>query len=171
MFSYYIIDKNFEKLLALDLKEHLKNKPVIFFCVGTDKWTVDCFGPITGTILKKKYKLNNMIFGDLDKCINKDNYLTYYNLIRDKFPNHTIVIIDTALCDYQNIGIVRFGKGGIKVGSALNKDCRKSIGDYYITSNIDIIPYQKNDKLPMPSLGKVYLYAQKVSKAIDYALN
>ena len=171
MFSYNIIDKNFEKLLALDLKETFTNKKLIFFCVGCDKWTIDCFGPILGTILKKKYKINSLVFGELNNCITKNNYIEFYQSLRNKFPDHKIIVIDTALCDYDNIGVVRFNNDGLAIGSGLHDDCTLKIGDYYITANIGILPFGKNNILPMPALGKVYLFAQKISRAIIYALS
>jgi len=163
-----IIDKNFEKLLALDLKDILFKEKIIFFCVGSDKWTIDCFGPIIGTILKEKYKLQSLIFGELNNCLTKSNYIQYYEALRIKFPEYKIVVIDTAFCDYDNINIVRFSKGGLAVGSAFSK-CDIKIGDYYITANIGIMPYTSKDRLSMPALGKVYYFAEKVSKAIAYA--
>ena len=170
MYTYNIIDKNFEKLLALDLREVSAKENLIFFCVGCDKWTIDCFAPMIGTILKHKYNIKSLVFGELDNCITKTNYLEYFHYLKDKFPNYKILVIDTALSDYQNLGFVKFSKDGLVVGSALHNDCAEKIGDYFITANIGVLPFNSNSCLPMPSLGKVYYYAKKISCAIAYAL-
>ena len=75
-----------------NLKERIKEKMVkkmnyaksikryseiIFLCIGTDKITGDCFGPLVGTNLKRMLENSNIfnitIYGTLIKNVNYSN--------------------------------------------------------------------------------------------------
>ena len=98
---------------------------ILFVCIGTDRVTGDCFGPLVG------YKLNSLfsnanrinIIGDLENPVNATNIVSVANQIRQNYQNPFIISIDSALSTPQNIGNIVVREGGLDVGTGLNKRC------------------------------------------------
>lgn len=108
------------KQFVLNLKNTLKNKNydnVIFLCIGTDRITGDCFGPIVGSILINKqnvYKMPNVkIIGSLENNLSFDKINNNTINIIKKYKNPIIISIDAALSNQNNIGSIFIKNSGI----------------------------------------------------------
>lgn len=119
---------------------------LVFICIGTDRMTGDCFGPIVGSKLNellKNYNIFNInIYGSLEENICYTNIEKVIETIKDRHPNACIIVIDAALSKKENIGKIFVSKEKTMLGKGLNKN-RIEIGDLSIKAVVG-----KNNKLP-----------------------
>ena len=110
-----------------------KNKSYLFLCIGTTSIIGDAFGPVVGTILKQTYsnKSNIVVIGDIYNSVNYTNINENIKLIKCKYKNNIIIVLDSALSCKQNIGKVYVENRGLKYAESLRKD-NNIIGDISI---------------------------------------
>lgn len=107
------------------------NKEILFLCIGTNRIIGDSFGPVVGSVLKKYYHKSQKIkiLGDLN------NVVTYCNineiLEKEKKENELIIVLDSALSTFNNIGKVFIQNRGLRYAECLKKK-NKLIGDISI---------------------------------------
>lgn len=108
---------------------------IVFVCIGTDRITGDCFGPLVGSFLLKKqdiYKIKNMhILGCLEDNVsfNKIEHKVISKISKHK--KTLVVSIDAALSEIDNIGKIFVENSGMVLGKSLKKH-KKTIGDISI---------------------------------------
>ncbi len=99
---------------------------LVILCVGTDKVTGDCLGPLVGTKLKELlsgYNIFNInIYGTLDNNISYINAKTNLNMIKKMHPNAYIIVVDAALSKRENIGKIFINQKETVLGRGLNKN-------------------------------------------------
>lgn len=107
----------------------------IFVCIGTDRITGDCFGPIVGSILKNKLKndknSNIKVIGCLEDNISfgkiEDKVISQIN----NNNNSLVILVDAALSNTNNVGEIFVKNSGIELGKSLDKK-HKTLGDISI---------------------------------------
>lgn len=144
---------------------------LVFLCIGTDRITGDCFGPIVGDRLQKNMKntkLNTSIYGSLEKPIIESNLKNKIDEIYIKYDNPFIVAIDAALSKEENIGKIFVMNDSLKSGKGLEKNIAQ-VGNISIKAVIG--RKEKNKKKNMEilqntSLNMVMNLAEIVSDGI-----
>jgi len=131
----------------LDVKNYLydnlkdiviKNRPIIFLCIGTDRCTGDSLGPLVGYHLKSCIPKGNFyIYGTLENPVHSKNLESIIDKLYYTFENPYIVAIDASLGKVKNIGKVFIDKKPLQPGLALNKNL-PPIGDLSITGIVNI---------------------------------
>ena len=105
---------------------------IVFLCVGTDRITGDCFGPLVGSklqnLLEKDNYSNINIYGSLEKNINYKNIESVLTGINSKTG---IIVVDAALSKKENIGKVFVSNSKTTLGKGLAKN-RIELGDISI---------------------------------------
>jgi len=160
----------FAMLITNRLRELLTiadTKPPILLCIGTDRVTGDCFGPLVGTMLLNTHSADTYIYGTLDSPVTALNLLQTVAFIKFKHPNRTILAIDSSLGKESDVGNIRVIADGIYPGAATGKNLPK-VGDFSITATI--APLGKSSLLYGVRLGFVHSLAQKAAAAINRAL-
>lgn len=144
----------------------------IFLCIGSDKITGDCFGPLVGTKLRKKlepYNVFNMhIYGDLANTISYENIEIYQKRIQSYSGNTCIIVIDAALSKKENIGNIYVASEKTILGKGLNKN-KIALGDISIKAVVgrDLkIPKYNFATLQNVSLHLVMNLADTVANSI-----
>ncbi len=119
---------------------------LVFLCIGTDRITGDCFGPLVGSKLEEKlehYNIFNInIFGTLKENVCYTNIKEVLKTIEIKHPNACLIVIDAALAVQEKIGNIIVRKEKMTLGKGLNK-AKIEIGDISIKAVVG-----KNYKLP-----------------------
>lgn len=155
-------------------KEKCKNNylDLVFLCIGTDRMTGDCFGPLVGTKIKNKLKDNNIfninIYGSLENNISYTNIEKSLKIINKLHPNAYIIAIDSALSKKENIGKIFVQDGKLTLGMGLNKNkikignanIKAVVGKDYKFSNYNFYALQNI------SLNSVIKLADIVSEGI-----
>lgn len=146
----YMMQEEFIQDLSTKLyKERIKKGyfEIVFLCIGTDKITGDCFGPLVGSKLNKlleKYNIFNInIYGTLKNNICYTNIEQTLKEIKNKHSKACIVVIDAALSKKENIGKIFITNEKTILGKGLNKG-KIETGDISIKAVVG-----KNYKMPI----------------------
>lgn len=129
-----IFINQFEDVLYKKRKNNNYTELVIL-CIGTDKITGDCFGPLVGSFLIKLFENYNIfnisIYGTLENNINYNNIDKILKRIYKIHQNPCIVVVDAALSKKENIGKIYVSDEKTILGKSLNKN-NLLIGDISI---------------------------------------
>ncbi len=104
-------------LKLLEMQENYAVRPVVFLCIGSDRYTGDALGPLVGTYLEEKS--NCIIYGSLECPVHAGNLVETINLINQKFYHPIIIAIDACLGKYNEIGNMEIWEGGLHAGIAV----------------------------------------------------
>ena len=151
------------------IKNNNSYSEIAFLCVGTDRITGDCFGPLVGTkltnLLEKDNFSNINVYGNLQNNINYTNIDKVVKKIND---NTCIVVIDSALSKKENIGKIIVSNKKTILGKGLNKN-KIEIGDISVKCVVAKdykIPNYNFKVLQNISLNAVMSLANIVSEGI-----
>ena len=150
---------------------------MVFLCIGTDRMTGDCLGPIVGTKLKNKIERQNIsninVYGTLDKNVSYTNIEDTLKIINQRHKNAYIISVDSALSNKENIGKVFIKEGKMELGKCLNKK-KIEVGNISISGVVGKnykIPKYNFNILQNISLNEVLKLANVVYKGIIEAIN
>jgi len=137
----------------------------IFVCIGTDRHILDCFGPLTGTMLHT-YAPDLAIYGTLDKPLHAQNLLEGMKEARQNHIGKTLVAIDASVGDEQEIGSIQLRPGGLVPGKAFAKNL-PTVGQFAITGVVDVrVNHWGARRNKHHGLALVYNMAQLLSESI-----
>lgn len=138
----------------------LDPRPVIL-CIGSDRVTGDCLGPIVGQMLLER-NVDAYIYGSLNRPVTALNLKESIKTIRRAHGDKKILAIDSSVGKYEDVGKIRISFGSIAPGSADGKKLPK-VGDVSITATVTDL-----SKTPLSSvrLGVVYALARDITERI-----
>ena len=144
---------------------------LIFLCIGTDRATGDCLGPLVGSELLKRIKhyRGTYVFGDLDQPIHAKNLDRTINRIYAFYEKPFIVAIDSSLGSIKRVGHINIKNGPIKPGAGVNKNLR-NVGDISITGVVNIGGMLETSIIQSTRLSLVMSMANNISRAISLSL-
>jgi putative sporulation protein YyaC len=118
-FSDREVDKKLSHhiLLLLKKQQEQTNRPTVFLCIGSDRYTGDCLGPLTGTYLEENCIGN--VFGTLDRPVHAGNLVDTIKIIKEKFRQPIIIAVDACLGKVSEIGNIEAWEGGVEAGIAV----------------------------------------------------
>lgn len=140
----YINSQNRCSLIELknELKEllseyDLNKRKIIILCIGTDRATGDCLGPIVGHKLNRLPMIKNtVVFGSLESPVHAQNLAQTVFNIKLSFPDCFIIAIDACLGLAEHISCICVGEGTVKPGAGVKKDLPE-VGDIFITGIVN----------------------------------
>lgn len=141
-----------------DEVDRLLFTPPIFLCIGSDRVTGDCLGPITGELLGRRAR----VFGDLVSPVTALNLVDTERRIRAAFPHRQIIALDSAVGMPSDVGSVRVFAGGLKAGEATGKDLPE-VGDIAVTATVCA---RSAKALSCVRLGLVYRLARMLADSL-----
>ncbi|MBR1743341.1 MAG: spore protease YyaC [Lachnospiraceae bacterium] len=160
-----------KELFKLKNEIFFHKQTAIFLCIGSDRATGDCFGPLVGEALlharEKKARLfqSPKVYGTLDKPIHAINLENTIRQIYHRYQNPYVFAIDASLGIKNHIGFITLGAGPLFPGIGVKKELPE-IGDAAITGIVN----ENNDKgqhtLQTTRLSVVYHLANFVSRGI-----
>jgi len=138
----------------------------IILCIGSDRVTGDCFGPLTGERLIKVHNVDAFVYGTLNTPVTALNLLKTLAFIKIKHPHQAVLAIDSALGEKHEVGSIRVIADGIYPGAATGKKLPKA-GDFSLTATV--APMGPGELLGV-RLGFVSNLASLASEAIANAI-
>lgn len=139
-------------------------RPVIL-CIGSDRVTGDCLGPIVGQMLIER-NVNAFVYGNLDRPVTALNLKDALKHIRSVHKDKKVLAIDSSVGKQSDVGKIRIAFGSIAPGSADGKKLPK-VGDVSITATVtDPV----NTPLSAVRLGVVYSLARNITDRISRCL-
>lgn len=144
---------------------------LLILCIGTDRSTGDCLGPLTGYRLfqyLRNYKKVHII-GTLDEPVHAKNLSLKIEEIGRNYNNPFIVAIDACLGNLDRVGHISLALGPLKPGAGVNKSL-PSIGDMHITGVVNLGGFMEYVVLQNTRLNIVMKMSEVISSSFNTAL-
>lgn len=164
---YSYLSKNSTTNLAYEMGGKLLETTPVFLCLGSSNVVADCFGPLVGELLTKKYQIKR-VFGNLDHNVTSKNLSQIYNLIKLKYPNQKIIIVDAALSKEENVGMVNFLSDGCVPACNTNL---KIYGDFSLLGLTNVTGVSGLNFLKTVKFNMVLAMANFAASAINQCLS
>ncbi|MCL2336940.1 MAG: spore protease YyaC [Firmicutes bacterium] len=123
-----------EKLAALSGRDI---DGVVLLCIGTDRSTGDCLGPLVGSQLSASEQDFFTVYGTLEQPVHAANLESYLDLIKQTYRHPLIIAVDACLGSTDNIGYINICDGPLRPGAGVNKSL-PAVGDIYITGIVNV---------------------------------
>ena len=143
--------------------------PPVVVCIGSDRVTGDCLGPLVGHLLTTKYNIKTFVYGTLRRPVTALNLSESAGFIRQAHPKSKVLAVDAALGRPEDVGLIRINKGGVYPGSAVSKVLPK-VGDYSVIAVVNSGGGNADLKLNATRLNFVMLMAEAIAGGIYDAL-
>ncbi|MGI5920349.1 MAG: spore protease YyaC [Syntrophomonadaceae bacterium] len=143
------------------------SRDIVYLCIGTDRATGDCFGPLVGTRLQALLPSAN-IYGTLASPTHAANLQDILDKIMISYPNPLLIAIDASLGSADRIGYINVNQGGLKPGTALKK-VLPEVGDFHISGVVNVGGFLEHMVLQNTRLYTVYRMAEIVARSIYLA--
>lgn len=101
----------------LSRQDGLNIRPLVFLCIGSDRYTGDALGPLIGSDLKEN--INCIVYGNLDYPVHAGNLVETVSLINHQYHHPIIIAIDACLGKSTEIGNIEVWEGGLQAGIAV----------------------------------------------------
>jgi putative sporulation protein YyaC len=159
------------RMLSDLMREHvLSNRTIVFLCIGSDRATGDCLGPIIGYKLSKFKKLQNyVVYGTLEEPVHAKNLKDTIEMIYQIHEDAFIIAIDASLGKPNHIGYITLGEGPLKPGAGVDKDLPE-VGDLFITGIVNFSGLLDHMLLQTTRLNVVMSLADQICLAINYSI-
>ncbi|NLN49626.1 MAG: spore protease YyaC [Clostridiales bacterium] len=140
----------------------------VILCIGTDRSTGDCLGPLVGHKLRDIRMENVHIYGSLDEPVHAKNLNAYIYKLKN-FKNPFVVAIDACLGKADRIGYINIKDSPLYPGAGLNKKL-PSIGDISITGVVNVGGFMEVMVLQNTRLSLVMNMANIIAGGIRHNL-
>lgn len=115
--------------------KYKKNQPLVIVCIGTDRATGDCLGPLVGEELSLSSRYS--VFGTLKHPVHANNLQETFEEIYSIYKNPFIIAIDACLGFAEHVGYITLSPLPLLPGQGVCKDL-PSIGHLSITGIVNI---------------------------------
>lgn len=162
---------NFSLELARRLESYKisQNRPVILLCIGTDRSTGDCLGPLVGTKMLSSGQKFFKVYGTLDKPVHANNLKETLKEIQENFKDPFIIAVDACLGSLENVGCITIGDGSLQPGAGVNKNL-PPVGHIHITGIVNVGGFMEYLVLQNTRLNLVMRMADMIVKGFHYTL-
>ncbi len=141
-------------------------RPPVVLCIGSDRVTGDCIGPLVGHMLSSRRE-DCAVFGTLREPVTALNLSDTMLNIKRMYAGRKIIAVDSCVGDIEELGTVRVKKGSLRPGLACGKTLPK-VGDVSVTATVTT---GSSDNLYSVRLGLVYALAAEIADALAIALS
>ncbi|MGI6702608.1 MAG: spore protease YyaC [Clostridia bacterium] len=143
--------------------------PVIVLCIGTDRSTGDCLGPLVGHKLSAIHSNNRfLVYGTLDNPVHAKNLKETLGEIRELYTNPFIIAVDASLGSMERIGHITIAEGPLRPGAGVKKTL-PSVGDMHVSGVVNFGGFMEYLILQNTRLSLVMRMANIISSGIHYS--
>lgn len=135
-------------------------------CIGTDRSTGDCLGPLVGTSLSKLRPNNLIVYGTLHDPIHAVNFEEQLKTIKKRHSDPFIIAVDACLGKSTSVGNLIVGNGPLIPGAALNKSL-SPVGNIYFTGVVNVSGFMEFSVLQNTRLSIVVDMANKIASTLN----
>lgn len=146
-----------------------KKQTIVILCIGSDRATGDCLGPIIGYKLEKLQYKNLAIYGTLNKPVHAKNLEETLDIIEQRHHNAFVIAIDASLGKDKHVGYVTLAEGSLKPGIGVDKELPQ-VGDICITGIVNVTGYLNHMLLQTTRLDTVMQLADFICIGLRYVL-
>ncbi len=144
---------------------------IIILCIGTDRSTGDCLGPLTGYKLSYISRIysNVHVYGTLEEPVHAKNLEEKIKHIYSSHNNPFVIAVDACLGKLERVGYINVAKGALKPGAGVNKDL-PHIGDIHVTGVVNLGGFMEYIVLQNTRLSTVMKMADVISSGFITSL-
>mgnify|MGYP000891442637 CR=1 FL=1 len=166
--AWYRLGECLRQQIDLMSKATGREKDILVVCIGTDRSTGDCLGPLTGTLLSEAADPNIIVKGTLSEPVHATNLKDAIVEIESLQSNRLVIAVDACLGRSESVGYISLSRGPLKPGTGVNK-VLPEVGDMHITGIVNVGGYMEYLVLQNTRLSLVMKMATSIAKAIQYA--
>lgn len=155
-------------ILKYMLDAKIENRTPVILCIGTDRATGDCLGPLVGEKLVN-FSDRYQVLGTLEHPVHALNIKDAINHIYSYIQNPFVIAIDASLGSSSHLGCITVSKCPISPGKGVNKKL-PAIGDISITGIVNVSGQNPN-LLHNTRLFTVMQLACYISDALKYSIS
>ena len=143
--------------------------PVIVLCIGTDRSTGDCLGPLVGYKLSAVHSNNPFIvYGTLDEPVHAKNLGKTLERIGKQHADPFIVAVDASLGAVERIGHITIAKGPLFPGAGVKK-MLPCVGDMHVSGIVNFGGFMEYLILQNTRLSLIMKMANIISSGIYHS--
>lgn len=142
-------------------------REIVYLCIGTDRVTGDCLGPLVGTKLRQLLP-GAKLFGTLKDPVHARNLEEKLAEIQTSAEKPLIVAVDASLGQASRVGYININLGGLSPGSALRK-VLPVVGDFHISGIVNTAGYFEHLVLQNTRLFIVDAMAEVIARGLFMA--
>ncbi|MHB0884803.1 MAG: spore protease YyaC [Bacillota bacterium] len=142
----------------------------IVLCVGTDRSTGDCLGPLIGTELEAAAMPNLTVLGTLDHPVHASNLSETLRQVRQTGHGRPLLAIDACLGNLDSVGTITLGLGPLRPGAGVNK-ALPEVGDLSITGVVNVGGFMEYFVLQNTRLNLVFRMAKTIAGGLGAGLS
>jgi len=165
-FSFIYFASYFEEVFKRNYNNNYTD--IVVLCIGTDRSTGDCLGPLVGYKLKDLKLKNVHIIGSLDEPVHAKNLEMYIDNL-NVYTNPFVIAIDACLGKVDRIGFISIKEGPLTPGAGVNKKL-PPVGHISITGIVNVSGFMEIAVLQNTRLSLVMNLANVISSGIRYNL-
>ena len=139
---------------------------VVVLCIGSDRATGDCLGPLVGDYLKNSLPQIS-VYGTLENPVHAMNLESTVETIYERFNDPFIIAIDASLGIPEHIGYATVSSKPLIPGKGVNKKL-PAIGNLSITGIVNVAGFPNSILLQSTRLHIVMTLANCIGSAIRY---
>jgi len=161
--------------IAADLIKRLRRQgitcdsPKVLLCIGTDRSTGDCLGPLVGSKLNLLQQDFFAVCGTLDKPVHATNLKETLESINKIYHNPFVIAVDACLGRLESVGCIHLGDGSLMPGAGVNKDL-PPVGQIHITGIVNVGGYMEYMILQNTRLNLVMRLADVIVGGLNKAI-
>ncbi len=148
------------------LKQLTQGRRLVFACIGTDRSTGDCLGPLVGTSLKK---LGYSVVGTLEKPLHAQNLEDQLEYIQKELRPDLILAIDACLGKIDSIGTILLEEAPARPGAGVHKEL-PTVGDISIMGIVNLGGFCELQVIQSTRLHTVMTMANEITHLIWRAI-
>ena len=145
-------------------KSNINDSHIVVLCIGTDRATGDCLGPLVGDYLKSMVP-HLPVFGTLSNPVHALNLEETISKIYRYYENPFIIAVDASLGIPEHIGYATLSTSPLIPGKGVNKKL-PAIGNLSITGIVNVAGFPNSILLQSTRLHTVVTLANCISTAI-----
>lgn len=136
-----------------------------FLCIGTDRMTGDCLGPLIGHQLNQYFQGTFPVFGTLEYPVHALNLRQAIRKIQAQYPDSFLIAVDAALGRPEHIGSIALSFGSLTPGEGMRKQL-PSVGEIAITGIVNQCSDNADLLLQNTRLHLVHQMAEFISSGL-----
>jgi len=145
-----------------------KERPKVLLCIGTDRSTGDCLGPLVGSKISNGKQDFFIIYGTLDNPVHASNLKEILDEINLLYQEPFIIAVDACLGRFENVGCISLGNGSLLPGASVNKDL-PPVGHIHITGIVNVGGFMEYFVLQNTRLNLVMRIADVIAGGLNHA--
>ena len=144
------------------LRQLTQEKKIVSACIGTDRSTGDCLGPLVGTSLKK---LGYSVVGTLEEPLHAQNLMGKLEYVQKKIKPDLIIAIDACLGRIDSIGTIILEEAPARPGAGVHKEL-PPVGDISIMGIVNLGGFCELQVIQCTRLYTVMTLANEITHLI-----